>query len=62
MNEEKELMVVVMNAAEELIQTYNSGLSNNGIRTRMKRIADDLTLAAETIPRGDTLLNKAEQN
>jgi hypothetical protein len=47
MSEEKELMIVIMHAAADLIQTYNSGLSNSAIRVRMQRIADDLILSAK---------------
>ena len=45
MDEEKELMVAIMNASGDLIQTYDSGLSTEAIKTRMKRIATDLIYA-----------------
>ena len=41
------LMRIIMHSAEQLIQSYGSGLSVGGIRTRMKRIANELTMAAE---------------
>jgi hypothetical protein len=46
MNEDKTLMVAIMIAAADLIQTYNSGLSTETTKTRMLRIADDLIGAA----------------
>lgn len=50
MNEkEEELMKVIMRASVGLIQTYNSGLSEQSIKTRMARIASDLVYATEEI-------------
>ena len=46
MNEDETLMVAIMIAAADLIQTYNSGLSTGTTKTRMMRIADDLIHAA----------------
>ena len=46
MSEDKELMKEIMKGAEQLIQCYDSGLSDNAIRFRVKRIAEDLLLAA----------------
>ena len=39
------LMITIMKAASDLIQTYGSGLSDSAIRTRMARISDDLLYA-----------------
>jgi len=44
------LIVPCIKAAIELLQTYNSGLTLSGIKTRMVRIADDLKNATEEQP------------
>ena len=46
-SQQKELMTAAMDAAVNLIQTYNSGLSTAAIRMRMNRVADDLHIAVE---------------
>jgi hypothetical protein len=46
MSEDRVLMKSIMKAAENLIQCYDSELSDSAIRFRMKRIAEDLLLAA----------------
>jgi len=43
---EVNLMRVIMEAAEELIQCYNSGLSNSALIRRMKYIAEELNIMA----------------
>lgn len=42
----KELTIASLGAAVELIQGINAGLTINALRTRMERVADDLTEAA----------------
>lgn len=44
---QNDLMIATMKAAADLIKTYNSGLSQNAIQTRMERIADDLLVAVK---------------
>jgi len=46
MKDDETLMIAIMDAAVDLIQTYDSGLSTGTTKTRMLRIADDLTAAA----------------
>jgi hypothetical protein len=41
------LMITIMKAASDLIQTYGSGLSDGDIRDRMVRISGDLLYGAE---------------
>jgi hypothetical protein len=48
MSEEKpKLMVACVKASIDLLQTYNAGLTERGIKARMLRIADDLKSAVE---------------
>lgn len=42
----EELLTVIRKCAVDLIQTHGTTLSDSAIRTRMKRIADDLDQAA----------------
>ena len=50
---ETELLKVVNRAAIDLISTHNAGLSVKAIRTRLLRIADDLSYAANEIGEED---------
>jgi hypothetical protein len=45
---DKYFMVHIMRAASDLINTYDAGLSNGAIKTRMRRIADDLIYVLES--------------
>ena len=46
MPKKEELLTVARKCAVDLIQMEGTTLSDNAIRTRMKRIADDLKQAA----------------